>query len=65
MDQANGATQDELQQAINSITGGGAAANADPVAEITNKIAAAEPAAATTVAAPVPTVAPAAPAMPA
>ncbi len=51
MDQANGATQDELQQAINSITGGGATASADPVTEITNKIAA-EPAAATTVAAP-------------
>lgn len=64
MDQANGATQDELQQAINSITGGGAAASADPVAEITNKIAAAEPAAATTVAAPAPTVTPAASAMP-
>jgi hypothetical protein len=39
MDQANGATQDELQAAINSITNGGAAATADPVAEIANKVA--------------------------
>ncbi|MCR5572782.1 MAG: hypothetical protein K6F57_03340 [Candidatus Saccharibacteria bacterium] len=39
MDQANGATQDELQAAINSITNGGAAAGADPVAEIANKVA--------------------------
>ena len=39
MDQANGATQDELQAAINSITNGGAAAGADPVAEVTSKVA--------------------------
>lgn len=40
MDQANGATPDELQEAINSITnGGGAAAGADPVADIANKVA--------------------------
>ena len=62
MDQANGATQDELQQAINSITnGGGAAAGADPVADIANKVA--EQQAATLPPAPAPTV-PAAPAMP-
>ena len=67
MDQANGngATQDELQQAINSITnGGGDAAGADPVAEITNKVAA-EGGASDNVLppAPAPSV-PAAPAMP-
>lgn len=39
MDQANGATPDELQQAINSITNGGAVAGSDPVAEITGKLA--------------------------
>ena len=40
MDQANGATPDELQEAINSITnGGGAAAGADSVADIANKVA--------------------------
>lgn len=62
MDQANGATQDELQEAINSITnGGGAAAGADPVADITNKVA--EQQAATLPPAPAPSV-PAAPAMP-
>lgn len=62
MDQANGATQDELQQAINSITnGGGAAAGADPVADIANKVA--EQQAATLPPAPAPSV-PAAPAMP-
>ncbi len=63
MDQANGATQDELQQAINSITnGGGAAAGADPVADITNKIAGQQ--AVTLPPAPAPTV-PTVPAMPA
>ena len=63
MDQANGATQDELQAAINSITnGGGAAAGADPVAEIANKVAG-ETAANPLPPAPAPAV-PAAPAMP-
>ena len=62
MDQANGATQDELQAAINSITNGGAAAAADPVAEIANKVAG-ETAANPLPPAPAPAV-PAAPAMP-
>ena len=62
MDQANGATQDELQAAINSITNGGAAAGADPVAEIANKVAG-ETAANPLPPAPAPAV-PAAPAMP-
>jgi hypothetical protein len=65
MDKANGATQDELQAAINSITNGGAAAAAgsDPVAEIANKVAAEEKPAAVLPPAPAPAV-PAAPAMP-
>lgn len=54
MDQANGATQDELQQAINSITNPGAASATDAVAQAEQSVAAA--------AAPAP--APAAPAMP-
>lgn len=62
MDKANGATQDELQAAINSITNGGAAAAADPVAEIANKVEA-DKAAAVLPPAPAPAV-PAAPAMP-
>ncbi len=62
MDQANGATQDELQAAINSITNGGAAAGADPVAEIANKVAG-ETAANPLPPAPAPAV-PATPAMP-
>ena len=62
MDQANGATQDELQAAINSITnGGGAAAGSDPVAEIANKVA--SESASPLPPAPAPAV-PAAPAMP-
>jgi hypothetical protein len=66
MDKANGATQDELQAAINSITNGGAAAaGADPVAEIANKVAAEEKPAAAAVLPPAPAPAvPAAPAMP-
>ena len=56
MDQANGATQDELQQAINSITNpGGDSAAADPVAAVTESVAAAAEA---------PVEAPAAPAAP-
>ena len=51
MDQANGATQDELQQAINNITNSSAAAGGDAVAEVTNKLQQQAPA-------------PAAPAMP-
>ena len=41
MDQTNGATQDELQKAINNITNSSAAAGSDPVAEVTNKLASA------------------------
>lgn len=60
MDQNNTATPDELQQAINSITNPGGAAEADPVAAVTESVAAA------TEAAPVEApVAPAAPVMPA
>ena len=60
MDQNNTATPDELQQAINSITNPGGATEADPVAAVTESVAAA------TEAAPVEApVAPAAPVMPA
>lgn len=52
MDQANGATQDELQQAINSITNPGVATSTDAVAQVEQNVAAAQ-------------AAPAAPAMPA
>ena len=52
MDQANAATQDELQQAINSITNPGAVAGNDAVAQVEQNVAAAQ-------------AAPAAPAMPA
>ena len=62
MDQANGATQDELQQAINSITNGaaGAAAGGDVVAQVEQNLAAAPaPAAPAPEAAPEPAPAPA------
>ena len=60
MDQNNTATPDELQQAINSITNPGGTTEADPVAAVTESVAAA------TEAAPVEApVAPAAPVMPA
>ncbi len=59
MDQTNGATQDELQQAINNITNSSAATGVDPVAEVTNKLSSATPAAP---AMPTPPAIPAAPA---
>ena len=59
MDQNNTATPDELQQAINSITNpGGDSAAADPVAAVTESVAAATEA-------PAEVAAPAAPVMPA
>ena len=62
MDQTNGATQDELQQAINNITNSSAATGADPVAEVTNKLAGQQT---TTPAAPAMPTPPAMPAQPA
>ena len=56
MDQTNGASQDELQQAINNITNNSTTAGADTVAEVTNKLAEQQTATSTA--------APAAPAMP-
>ena len=53
MDQGNVATPDELQQAINSITNGGAASGAtDVVSQVENSVAAATPEAAAPAAAP-------------
>lgn len=53
MDQGNVATPDELQQAINSITNGGAASGAtDVVSQVENSVAAAAPEAAAPAAAP-------------
>ena len=64
MDQNNTATPDELQQAINSITNPGGATEADPVAAVTESVAAAAEAPADLGAPAAPEV-PAAPAMPA
>ena len=64
MDQNNTATPDELQQAINSITNPGGATEADPVAAVTESVAAAAEAPAD-LGAPVAPEVPAAPAMPA
>ncbi len=65
MDQTNGATQDELQQAINNITNGTSGAGSDAVTEVTNKLSGQTPSVTTAPVAPAMPTPPAIPATPA